>query len=76
MPNDKDIEEARKIFFDIKEFFGSDEKLEYFLTVIGRQDTLNVLDDIRDCLIKAEDYERCEEVKTWKTRIEECKDFK
>jgi hypothetical protein len=65
----KDIDKAKSVFSDMKEFFESEEKQRYLTTIIPPKDVLLVLEELERCFLEIEDYEKCTKIEKWKIKL-------
>lgn len=63
------IEKAKTVFSDMKEFFESEEKQRYLTTIIPPKDVFLVLEELEKCFLEIEDYEKCNKIEKWKTKL-------
>jgi hypothetical protein len=64
------LEQAKAVFSDLRDFFDSEQSQNYLTTIIKPQDVLLILEELENCFLQVEDYEKCEKIKLWRRKIE------
>ena len=64
------LEQAKVVYSDLKDFFDSEESQRYLTTIIKPQDVLLILEELENCFLQIEDYEKCEKLKIWRRKVE------
>ena len=63
------LKEARELFTDVTEFFESEAKQKYLTTVISKSNIEQILIEIEQCFIEAEDFEKCTQIGKWREQL-------
>ena len=63
------FQQAFQVYLDLKVFFSSESNQNYLTTIIHPRELLLILDELENCFLNVEEFEKCQIVKTWKEKV-------
>jgi hypothetical protein len=63
------LHEASELFEDVIEFFESPDKQKYLVAVISKSNVENILNELQECFLEAEQFEKCAQIQKFKEKL-------
>ena len=62
--------EAIKIYYDVEDFFSTNESRKYLTKSISIDNVREVLEELSIIFVDEEDYEKCSQIQKWKSILD------